>query len=502
MNSEEKQLDTPEVAQKAVRAVFWNYLSFGSGKFLLLLTTAILARLLTVEEFGTVGFAVLVVTYLTALKDLGLGSALIQKRGEIEKASNTVFTLNILLGVSLALITYLIAPGVALFFRDNQVESLLPVLGLTFIFNGIGNTHRTLLRKDLSFKRKFIPDLARSLSKGLVSIVLALAGAGVWSLVIGQVASSAVGAISSWLVYPWKPKIELHPSIMRGLFGFGATVLIVDMIAVATDNLDYLVIGRALGNADLAIYTMAYRLPELLILNTLWILASVLFPTYAIIQKDRETLRQGFLTSVRYIELVVIPLSLGLAIAADPIVRVVFGPQWLAAIPILRILALFALVNSIAYNIGDVYKAIGRPDVLVKIELVVLAVLIPGLIFLVRFGVIAIALGHLVGAFFHLAIRLSVTRHIINVKAMEILKQLQPALLAGAVLTALAWPVLQLTPSLQPVLRLILVATAGAFGYLLTLWITERQSLLAAGRTLGLIPDKNPIQISTQERES
>ena len=185
MNADTNFPSTPEVAGKTVRAVFWNYLSFALGKLLLLVTTAILARLLTAEQFGTVGFAVLVVTYLTALKDLGLGSALIQKRDELDEAANTVFTLNLVFGFSLAVISFLIAPVIAGFFRDSQVTSLLRVLSITFIFNALGSVHTTFLQKTLSFNRKLIPDLARSVSKGLVSIGLALAGAGVWSLILG-----------------------------------------------------------------------------------------------------------------------------------------------------------------------------------------------------------------------------------------------------------------------------------------------------------------------------
>ena len=306
--------------------------------------------------------------------------------------------------------------------------------------------------------------------------------------------------LASWLVFPCKPKIELHPDMLRSLFGFGASVVIVDAIAVATDNLDYLIIGRSLGSADLGMYTIAYRLPELLILNSLWILASVLFPAYSLLQDDRESLRRGFLSAVRYTELAIVPISLGLAIAASPIVLTIFGQKWAAAIPVLRILAIFTLVNSIAYNVGDVYKAIGRPDVLVKIELAVLVALIPTLIYLVRFGIVAVAIGHLAVACLHLVIRILVARRVVQVSLKDLVEQLRPALLAGTGLLIFALPVLQITRSLPVPIQLITVVLSGALGYFAVLWFVEREAIFIIAELIKFRSLDRGVTIPIRER--
>ena len=472
--------ENQQTTRKTAHAVLWSYLSFGLGKGMVFISTAILARLLTTQEFGLVGFATLTVSYLAVLKDLGLGAALIQKRDHVEESANTVFTMNLLLGLGLTLVTVAIAPYVASYFRDPEVTPLLRVLGLTFVINALGSIHIIRLQRELAFNRKVVPDFGRSLAKGVASIGLALLGFGVWSLVWGQIAGAVTAVILAWIVCRWRPKITIHRKLVRGLFGFGSALVFVDILSAVVNNADYLFVGRMLGAKSLGIYTLAYRLPELLILNLLWVLAGAIFPAYAKIQDQPDILRQGFLTTLRYIEIISVPLCLGLIIAADPLVRVAFGDQWLEAVPVVRILALFVLVNSIGFNVGDIYKATGRPDILVKLGLVYLGPLLLALWFGSRYGLIGIALATLVVGCFRTVLRLTVASRLIQVSWLDIFRQIQPAFLSGLVLLLLAVPAAYLTIDLAPLLRLILIAVAGAIGYLSVLWFLERDQLQQA----------------------
>ena len=474
--------ETQQTTRKTAHAVMWNYLSFGLGKGLVLVSTAILARLLTTHDFGLVGFALLTISYLSVLKDLGLGAALIQKRDNVEESANTVFTLNLLLGMVLTLVTIAIAPLVADYFRNPEVAPLLRVLGFTFVLNALGSIHIIRLQRQLAFNRKLVPDFGRSLAKGGVSIGFALAGFGVWSLIFGQIAGVVTAVILAWIVYPWRPRLRIHRKLASGLLQFGSTLLVVNILSAIVNNADYLVVGRTLGAESLGIYTLAYRLPALLILNLLWVVGAAIFPAYAKIQNQPDVLRQGFLTTIRYIEMISVPLCLGLFVVADPLVRVVFGEQWLEAIPIMRILVLFILINSIGFNVGDIYKATGRPNVLVKLGLVSIIPFLLALWYGSFYGLIGIALAHLVNGFFRTFLRLWMATRLIQVSWFDILRQLQPAFISGLALLLFAVPMVFLTADLVPLLRLILIITAGAVGYLSVLWLLERDQLLQAAR--------------------
>lgn len=201
------------LAAKAARGVAWNYLSFGLGKGLVLITTAVLARLLTPEQFGVVGFATIAVSYLSVLKDLGLGAALIQRQDEVEEAADTVFTLNLLLGVLLTLLGLLLAPLAATYFREPLVTPILRVLSFNFVINALGAIHTVRLQRQLDFRRKALPDIGRSLVKGVVSIGMAIAGFGVWSLIVGQLAGSAAGVLLSWWMFLGDPNCGWQPGL-------------------------------------------------------------------------------------------------------------------------------------------------------------------------------------------------------------------------------------------------------------------------------------------------
>ena len=472
---------TPEdgwsVARRSVHGVAWNYASFGLGKLLVFLTTAVLARLLTPADFGLVAIATLTVSYLAILRDLGLGAALIQRRGDLDEASETVFTLNLALGVLLAAAAYAIAPGLAAFFHEPQAGPVLRWLALSFPLNALGSVHVVRLQRELDFRRKLIPDLGRSIVKGVTCIALALSGHGVWALVIGQLAGALAGSLLAWWALDWRPRLRVQSRLVKQLLRFGGAIVVLNGLSVVTDNLAYLFVGRVLGNEALGVYTLAYRLPELLVLNTLWILAGVLFPAYSKVQDDPEALRRGFLTSLRYLEVLIVPVCLGLMLAADPLIRVAFGPQWLEAIPILRLLAAFALVRSLGSSVGDIYKAKGRPDILVKLAVLNLALFAPALWFGSRHGLRGVASALVVVGCLATLARLIVATRFIEVSWGEMIAQLRPSAIGGAALLAATWPTAWATQGLSPTLRLVLLTSVGAVSYVSCLWFVERRVL-------------------------
>ena len=488
--------DHKQIARKSIHGIFWNYASFALGKGLVLVTTAVLARLLTPEEFGLVAFATIAIDYLAILKDLGLGAALIQRRQNIDEAANTVFTMNLLLGAGLTLITFVMAPLVAAFFQEPLVTPMLRWLGFSFVLTALGSVHIVRLQRELEFRRKLVPDLGRSIVKGVVSIGLALTGFGVWALIVGQIAGVVIGVILAWIVFPWRPRLTINFGLASGLLRYGLALVGVDALNIATDNLDYIIIGRVFGNTALGIYTLAFRLPELLVLNPLWVMAGAVFPAYATLQEHPETLRRGFLATVRFVEILCVPLSLGLMLVADPLVRVIFGEQWLAAIPIVRILALFVLIRSISFNAGDVYKAVGRSDILVKLELLNMVVLVPLLLFGSNFGLIGVAIGHVLASVVRMVADLIVASRFIKVSVADILLELKPSFLGGAALTLLVFSGLYLTVEAAALVRLLVTIPLGAAGYLGVLWLLERETIIKVGRMIGLPGLKQAVPVS------
>ena len=467
-----------QIAQKTAWGFVWNFSAYFLGKLVVLITTSILARVLAKNDFGLIAIAVVAINYLSVLKDLGLGVALIQRKGDVQEAANTVFTINLIIGLVLSVVIIPLAPLVAIYFRDPHVTSVLRWMGISFIINALGSVHTNWLVRDLNYRRKLIPDIGSPLIKGIVSIGMAYLGYGVWSLVFGQLAGAIASVVLVWIVLPWRPRLTLDRNIARGLMKFGASVTAIDIMTEITDNIDYVIVGRIFGLVPLSIYTLAYRLPEMLLIGNLWVMGGVVFPAFSTIQDKPNELRKGFLASVRLVELIAVPISLGLFIAADPIVRVVFGEQWLEAIPVLRVLAIYAWVYSLGYHVGGFYKAIGRPDILLKLSILTLIIIIPALLIGARFGIIGVAVGHLIAILIRRVISLGLATRFVNVTILDIFGELRSSLIAAVVMAPITFAVYTLTTGLNPFLQLIFIILSGAMSYLGVLWWIEKENLL------------------------
>jgi O-antigen/teichoic acid export membrane protein len=466
------------IARKTAGGIFWNFLAYGLAKGVVLLTTSILARMLGKDDFGLVAIAVIAINYLSVVKDLGLGMALIQRQGDIDQAANTVFTLNIILGIFLSGIVIPISPLVADYFNNPMVIPVLQWLGVSFFIHSIGSVHAVLLLREMNYRRKMIPDLGGALIKSVVSIGMAYAGYGVWALVFGQLVGAVSSVILVWIILPWRPRLELDRSIASTLFKFGFSIIGGDLLNISIDNLGAIVIGRIFGAVQLGVYTLAYRLPEMLLIGNLWIMANVTFPAFSSIQNRPDELRRGFLASVRLVQLVAVPICFGMAIAADPIVRVLFGEQWLDAIPVLRVLAVYTLMYSIAYHIGDVYKAIGRPQILMWLAILTIVLIAPALLIGSRFGLVGVAWGYVIAMVIDRIVGVYVASRYIHTSMMDILHEMLPALKGGVVMIAFTLPVLIWTENAGSFLQLICVVLVGAASYLAVLWQTEKDNLM------------------------
>lgn len=466
------------IAQKTAWGFVWNFSAYFLGKLVVLVSTSILARLLAKTDFGLVAVAVVAINYLSVLKDLGLGAALIQRKGDVKEAADTVFTINIVLGLVLSAIAILAAPLIAIYFRDPQVTAVVRWMGLSFIINAFGSVHTNWLVRDLDYRRKMIPELSGALAKGAISIAMAYMGYGVWSLVFGQIAGAITSVVLVWIILPWRPRLRFDRGIANTLMKFGASVAVSDIINEITDNIDYVIVGRVFGLVTLSVYTLAYRLPEMLLISTLWVMGKVVFPAFSSIQDRPDELRRGFLASIRLVELLAVPICLGLLIAADPIVRVVFGDRWLETIPILRVLAVYAWIYTLGYHVGGLYKAIGRPDIVLKLSIFTLIIIVPSLLIGARFSVIGLAIGHLVAISICRAVGLAYAIRFVNISVQDIVGELRPSLLGALVMAPITLLASFLTAGLNPFLRLALIIPLGAISYLGVLWWIERENLI------------------------
>lgn len=472
----------------------WSIAGQVLSKGVTILTLAVLARLLTKADFGLIATATIVIDLLSPYRDLGLGEALIQNRKNFRTAANSVFSMNMLTGVILTSLVFLSTPLVVSFFDSPSIEPLLKWLSLIFIINAAGSVHITILKRELDYRKKLIPVMGGSMIKGLLSIFLAFKGFGVWAIIWGQLAGTSISVILAWLVVSWRPRFEIDYRLTRKFLGFGASVMGTNTLCVMKDNFAFIIVGKVCGMSLLGVFSLSFRLPEVLLIGNLWVLAEVFFSMFSIIQGDQEKIRNGFLASIRLVALIATPVCLGLIVTADPLIRVIYGEQWLEAIPLLKVLAVYAWVHSLGYHAGDVYKAIGRPNVLLNLTIFAVFVDLAALLIGAFYGVTGIASGLLAGMTCNCAINFFVVYRMIGVSPGAALKELTSSLTGGFFLVVAVYSGGFFLPAFDnQIVQLLVKIILGGTGYLVTIWLMEKATILTLvaklrptkGRTAG-----------------
>lgn len=413
--------------------MFWAYGSYVGGRLLVLVSIAILARLLTPSEFGLVAFALTAIVILEGISDLGLSQALIVADDEdLERKADTAWTVSVLLGMTLTLAGVLLAPVAAEFFDSDELRTLLPVLGLNFILRALGVTHFALAQRQIDFRTRTVAEMADIVVRGAVGVGLALAGAGAYSLVGGYLAGSLTMTAALWLLVPWRPRVRIRRADLRALLGFGGGVTALGLMSVAITNADYVIVGHVLGERQLGLYSLGYRLPELLVVNLAIVAGVVLFP--ALVGVARAALAEAFLISLRYTIVVAAPVALGLAILAEPLVLIAFGDQWRSSIPVMQVLTLLAFAGTIDIPAGTAYKSIGRVDVLLKLAVPRTILAVGGILLFVDRGIVAVAVSQAVVAILFAAIGIALAARLLGTGGRRIWAAAWPPLAASCAL--------------------------------------------------------------------
>lgn len=473
------------LARSTLRGTAWVGASQLSGKLLFFLSTLILARLLDQTDFGVAAYAITVITLFAALPSLGLGPALIYHDDDQEVLS-TGFWLGIASALGFFGLLYVLAPASALIFDDPRAVDVTRALGLIFPIEALRNVHATLLRKRLAFHRRFVPELLQSLAKGGVAIAMALTGFGYWSLIWGSIAAAVVSVPAYWIAVGWKPTLHFDPGIAKTLLPYGGRIVGVGLLGAFVRNLDYVVVGRILGAATLGVYVLAFRIPDLLVRNLSTTLGQVLFPVYARVRSEPDALRGAFLAVTTYVFAITAPVAIGLSLVAEPLVVTAFTEKWIDVVPVMTPVCVYALCASISFNMGDLYKAMGRPDVLIRLSFVRAVMIVPALWFAASaFGTAAAVAWAQAGvATLAMIANFVISALLFEMPVRAALARLMPIFGACGLMASATWLAEGFTMALPPMMRLAIGASVGAIVYLLALRVLAPDFVETGFRTL------------------
>lgn len=429
-----------KLGRQEAGAAAWNVAAYVSGRVILLISTIATTRLLDPEDFGLLGLAVAITTFLDALNSFGLPSAYLYfaRKGDSsdDRIANTTFVLSMAIGVVLTVLTIALSPLAAWFYDEPRVTPILSVLAVSFIFMSVGSVHDARLRLRLDFRKRFYAEVSRAAFKGFGAIALAVAGLGVWSLVLGHVLGAAAFSGTFLLVERWRPRLQVDRAVSRRMLGYGSHMASVGLLSLAATNVDYVIIGRRLGAVELGYYTVAFRLPSLAIRGTSAFVSQVVMSAFVRLEDDAAALRVALTQSMRLMAYFTVPTALGLAAVGPTAVTTLFGETWEPAGTLTRIIAVYSMLWVLVYNAGDVYKATGRPGILNVTAGVALVAAVPLIWVAAGRGIEEVAYAQIVVAILVLITHLVLLHRILEISPLRVLITLAPPLAAGGVMTA------------------------------------------------------------------
>jgi PST family polysaccharide transporter len=452
----------------------WMTLFQIARQLLQVISVSILARKVPPSAYGLVGMAVLLTSFLEMLRDAGTGYALIREREVSEELASTVFWLTCGLGLAFSLIILGLALPAAHFFHEPLVAPILCWLALGFLAGAISAVPMAMLNREMAFRKVALAQTLGAVAGTLVAIAIALAGGKVWSLVAGSVVGSLVTAIAIILASSMRIRLLFRPADARHIVSFGLNLSGVNLLNYFSRNTDNLLVGKFLGSVPLGFYQMGYMLMTYPIYNFASVVAQVVYPGLSKIHEDRERFCEVYVRMCRLIALLTFPAMLGLAVTAQPFVRVFLGARWMPVAGLLIIFAPLGAAQSIYTTVALIYNTKGKPDVQLKWTIFASIMYVTSFAVGLRWGILGVAGCYALTWLVLMAPSFLIPFRLVGLSGTRMLGSLWPTIWMSLAMAALseAWlQALRRMGSRNALVDLLSTVIVGAVSYtLLLLW--------------------------------
>lgn len=424
---------------KAARGLFWSSVDRFSSQGISFVFSIFLARILDISDYGIVAMIVVFMAVAQAFVDSGFSSALIRKPDLNEEDKSTAFYFNIVVGLACYGILFIASPLIADFYDEPLLSPIIRVTGLSIVFNSLCVVQRALFTIAVDFKTQAIISLACTVISGVVGLVMAYNGYGVWALVAQSTVSTFLNFVLLWLCSRWRPVTGFSKASFHYLFNFGSKLLASGLLDTLYNNAYPIVIGKFYNSAQLGLFSRAQSYASLPSSNITGILQRVTFPVLSLMQDDDERLALNYRRLLRVSAFVVFPLMVMLAAVAAPLIRVMITSKWDGCVGFLQILSIAMMwypIHAINLNLLQVR---GRSDLFLRLEIYkkIFGVLI--LICTIPLGVTAMCWGLVVGSVFSLVMNTYYTGKLIKVGFFIQMKDLLPTLVNSVIMGGLAY---------------------------------------------------------------
>lgn len=358
------------LTDKTVKGVGWNSVDRIANYGIGFLVGIVLARLLSPEEYGLLGIIGIFTAIFNIILDSGLSTALIRKKGVTDTDYCTVFWTNLVLSFILTGILYVCAPFIGEFFKRPELVPYIHVMAFILVINALSITQQARLTKRIDFKTQTKISLIAHTLSGVIGIVMAYTGFGVWALVAQQMSSRLFTTVLLWIYNKWWPSLVFSWSSFRDLFGFSWKLLVAQIISTVFNQVYQAVIGKVYSPNVLGQYTRAHQYGQLVSSSVGDVVLKVSLPVMSEIQNEDERLLRAFRTMIKTTILVSSVFLIGMAACAKPLIFVLVGEKWLPCVPMMQILCLSFMIHPLHQININMLTVQGRSDIQLLLQII------------------------------------------------------------------------------------------------------------------------------------
>lgn len=457
--------------EEVAKGAAWSATQSWGGQAISLVIFLALTRLLRPDMFGLVALAGVFITFLQVFVDQGLVVALIQRRELEPQHLDSAFWINLAAGLLLTTISVASAGAIAAFLGDPRLAGVIRWLSASLVISAFSRVPEALLRRAMAFRKLAIRSLVAASIGGIAGVVAALAGFGVWSLVVQQLSTRFVEVLVLWRVSHWRPKLSFSSRHAGDLLSFGVNVSGKNLLDFATHHSDDFLIGYFLGPVALGYYYVAYRFLRIMINLLGHTVSSVALPAFSRLQTETERLRRGFYAASQMFSFVAFPAFLGTIAVAPYLVRAAFGSRWLPSVPVMQVLALIGIWQMIIFATSAVITAKGKPSWVLGLTMLRAITSVAAFAIAVRWGIVAVAVSLVIASYLLAPLYVRAVVRLIDIELKTYLRGFFGPATASLVMIAAVFGAIRLTgDALDPLPALLLYVTLGVLIYAVAIW--------------------------------
>lgn len=434
-------MEDKNLSKKVMSGLVWKFGERFTAQIVTFVITVVLARILMPSDYGAISLMMVFISIADVFVTSGFGNSLIQKKNADNKDFSSVFFFNIIFSIVIYFILFFSAPAISRFYKMPIICPTLRVLALRIIIAAVNSVQQAYVSRNMLFKRFFWSTLFGTVLSGIVGIIMAYQGFGIWAIVGQYLTNTCVDTVVLWVTVKWRPEKYFSFKNIKALISYGWKLLISGLLDTGYNQLRSLVIGKKYSSADLAQYNKGQQFPQLITTNINASISSVLFPAMSKYQDNMQNVKNITRRAIKTSSYIIWPLMVGLAVVAEPLITVMLTSKWLPCVPFLWIACFIYGLWPIQTANLEAMKAIGRSDLFLKLEIVKKSVGIIILIISMQYGVMAIALSQIVAIIINSLVNAFPNRKLLKYGYIEQLKDMMPSFLIAVLMGAVIYPI-------------------------------------------------------------